>query len=35
MLIDLAHSLPMGTIFRDTRGRLMVALACPLKPFNR
>jgi hypothetical protein len=35
MIIDLAFSLPLGTVFHDQKGRPMVALACPLKPFDR
>ena len=35
MIIDLACSLPLGSLFYDQKGRPMVALACPLKPFNR
>lgn len=30
MIIELAFALPMGTVFLDSRGRPMVALACPL-----
>ena len=35
MIIDLANSLPLGTVFRDWRGRYLIALACPLRPIAR
>ena len=30
MIIDLAFALPTGTVFHDSKGRPMLALACPL-----
>ena len=30
MIIDLAFAIPLGTVFQDSKGRSMLALACPI-----
>ena len=30
MIIDIAFAIPLGTVFLDSKGRPLLALACPL-----
>ena len=30
MIIDLAFAIPLGTVFKDSKWRSMIAIACPI-----